>query len=458
MLLFIGGLAWLLGGMFLAIIASVKLHAPGFLAHAAWLTVGRLRPAAMNALIYGFATPVSLGVLMWMLARLGGLRLLYPGPVFVAGLMWNFGVVSGVLGLLAVGSTGFEWLEMPPYTPPLLLIAFLVLAISALMNFSFRREKTGYVSQWYLLAGLFWFVWIYSASSYLLLYHPVRGVLQAVVGAWFTSNLLGLWLTSVGLAIVFYFIPKLLQRPLQNYWLAVFGFWTLAVFGSWTGLAQFAGGPLPRWMVSVSGVANGLMIVPVLAVALNWHWTLVGKYHQFKTDFVLRFVLAGAVSYLAANLLASVVGFQPLAALTQLTLVPVARVQLALHGFVGLTLLGALYYILPRLLQVNWPSMKLVRFHWLASVIGVALMFVALLVGGLIQGGRLLNPDTDFVSVLKSTIPFLGNAALGLCVLLTGQVALGWNLGLMLWQYCQQSSPVTELLEAVDAAEAGGRP
>jgi cytochrome c oxidase cbb3-type subunit I len=456
LLLLLGGAtAWLLLSGVLGILAAIKLHAPGFLAGSAWLTVGRVRPAAMNALVYGFATQASLGVLLWLMARLGGGRLLYAGAVTIAGLLWNLGAGLGVFGILARGPTGFEWLEMPPFAAPLLLLAFVLVAISALLNFAFRRDLATYVTQWYLVAALFWFVWVYSVASYLLLFDPVRGVLQAAVNAWFTGNLLGLWLTSIGLAVVFYFLPQRTGRPLASYWLAVFGFWTLALFGSWNGLITFVGGPLPRWMVSSSVVANGMLVVSVVAVAWNWHLTLARDYSRMKRDWVLRFVLSGAAAYLLASALGALLGLQPVAAITQLTLVPMARTQLLLHGFVGLTLFGAMYDILPRLLQVDWPSPKLIRFHWLASVTGVGLLFVALTIGGLVQGIRLHNPNSEFLSVIKSTVPFLGNASLGLCLLLAAQVAFGWNLALLVWRRCQRQCPLAELWQAVDAPETG---
>lgn len=449
---------WLVVSTALGIIASIKLHAPNFLADSVWLTVGRVRPAAMNAFLYGFAMQAGLGLGLWMMARLGGRRLLYPGAVFVAGLVWNFAVKYGVLGVLIAGPTGFEWLEMPPFAHALLWIAYLLMAVSALLNFALRREPVLYVSQWYLVAALFWFAWVYAAAGYLLLHDPVRGVLQAAVNAWFTGNVLHLWLTPLGLAVIFYFIPKLTGRPLHNYWLAVFGFWTLVFFGGWAGLAAHVGGPLPRWMVSAGVTANGLMVVPLVAVAWNWHATLTGEYGRWKNDWIFRFLLAGAGAYVVSALAGIGLGFKSVAALTQLTLAPAGQLQLTLHGFVGLTLFGAMYYILPRLLGVDWPSQKLIRFHFLTSLIGVLIMFGALTVGGLIQGVRLTYPDPEFLAIIKGTIPFLGNASLGLLVLLAGQVALTWNLGWLLWRYCQRTCPVTEMLEAIETADVGGPP
>src|SRR5438128_3130285 len=96
LLLFVSGMVWLALGLFLALISSIKLHAPGFLAGQAWLTLGRVRPAAMNAILYGFASQTAIGVLLWMMCRLGGVRLLFQTTLCIGTTFWNLGVTLGL--------------------------------------------------------------------------------------------------------------------------------------------------------------------------------------------------------------------------------------------------------------------------------------------------------------------------------------------------------------------------
>ena len=46
MAFFASAVIWLLIGSGLALVASIKMHTPGFLADWAWLTFGRVRPSA----------------------------------------------------------------------------------------------------------------------------------------------------------------------------------------------------------------------------------------------------------------------------------------------------------------------------------------------------------------------------------------------------------------------------
>ena len=57
--LFGGAALWLVIGSVLAMIASIKFHAPDFLADCPWLTYGRVQPAADDALLYGFCIPAG---------------------------------------------------------------------------------------------------------------------------------------------------------------------------------------------------------------------------------------------------------------------------------------------------------------------------------------------------------------------------------------------------------------
>lgn len=436
LLLFTSALVWFVVGMALLFAAAIKLHAPGFLAQIPWLTFGRIRPAAMNAVVYGFACQAALGVMLWMLCRLGGNRLLLPVAAFAGGMVWNLGVTIGVLAVLGGFSTGFEWLEMPASIAVLLLIGYALMGAAAGVTFHFRQQRELYVSQWYLLAALFWFPWIYSAANLLLLVWPTRGTVQAVVNAWFTHNLLGLWLTPIALASIFYFVPKLLRRPLHSWWLAVFGFWTLAFFVNWSGLTPLAGGPVPAWMVSTSIAANVLLVVPLLASAVNWALTAQGAYGKLWEDLTLRYITAGAAAYFAASLGELVLGIREVSAYINFSMAAIAPRYLALLGFVGLSLLGSMYYIVPRLVQQPWP-LRGIRLHFWLTLAGIALVCGSFFAGGLLQSAKMDDATLPFINVVRATVPFIGMATLGWLLLLAGQIIFLLNLLSLVNQYSQ---------------------
>lgn len=420
LLLFLCGACWLLFGSAFALIASIKFHSPGFLADSAWLTYGRVRPVYLTCLVYGFCLQAGLGVALWLLARLGRTPLALPWVVVLSTLLWNAGVKLGILGILAGDSTGFESLELPGYAAWMLLIGYLLIGLSGVLTFHRRRERQVFVSQWFIFAALFWFPWIYSTAELLLVTFPVRGAAQMAIWAYYDANLAGTWLSLVGLAAVFYFIPKLTGHDLHSRYLALLVFWMLILFSGWTGVAHSA--PLPAWMPALSTVATVLMFVPVMAVVLNIHRTVGGKWSSLAANPPLRFVAVGTLAFVFAWLMkiacAMVDGKYPVG----LTWLTAAQAHLNTYGFFCLVMFGAAYAILPWLTQSEFPAPRLVRAHFWMALLGVLLSVGPLTVAGIVEARRMLDPNIAFMSVAKSTLHFLRVSTMGDLLLAFGHL------------------------------------
>ncbi len=451
--LLVMGATWLLPAGVLAMLASIKVHAPGFLAGCAHLTYGRVQPAAWNAFVYGFASQVGLALAVWLTCRLSRAPLAGGRAIIVAALFWNVGVKIGMLSILFGSSTGVETLEFPQAASITMFVAYLIIAAWAGVTFHQRRERAVYVTQWYLLAALFGFPWFYAAANLLAVFAPVRGVLQAAVQAWYAQNLSVLWLGSLGLGSLFYFVPKLTGLPIPSRNLAVFGFWTLVLFGGFGGLQRYSGGPFPSWMLSASVVGGVLMLVPVLAAALNLLPILRRRSEITPAHPALRFLKFAAGSYFLGSLLSVLTSFPSLRLATQFTLATTAVDQLLLQGFAGMALLGGFYFLLPVLAGRELPSPALVRVHFRCAAGGVLLLFVTLGVGGLAHGAAMNDAAVPFINVVKRYLPFVGTASLANLILLAGDVALTINLIWLLARVCRESClpAVKALLQPIPA-------
>ncbi len=412
LMLFGGSIFWLLVGTLFALLASLKLHNPEYFANYSFLTFGRVRPAHLNAVIYGFASEAAIGVTFWLMCRLCRTPLMFGWIINLAGVFWNLGVAIGVGAILAGESTGIEWLEIPPYATPILFASYALIAVWGIITFRYRREKHLYVSQWYLLAALFWFPWIYSAAQILLVLDPVRGTVQAAVNWWFAHNVLGLWFTPIGLASIYYFIPKVLGKPVYNYSLSVLGFWSLALFYNWNGMHHLVGGPMPAWLITVSIVASVMMMVPVITVGINHHLTMYGGFRRLKDSPVLRFMVFGGMSYTLTSLHGIALALRSVSEVTHFTHSTIAHSHQGMYAFFTMVMFGSVYYIMPRVLQVEWPSAHLIKVHFWCVSIGILLYVFPLIVGGTLQGMAMNNPDVPFVdgskpSVVSLTVPYL---------------------------------------------------
>jgi cytochrome c oxidase cbb3-type subunit 1 len=326
---------------------------------------------------------------------------------------------------------------MPAYATPLLFMAYALVGGWAIMTFRFRKSEHIYVSQWYILAALFWFPWLYSVAQIMLIFAPARGTVQALVNWWFGHNVLGLWFTPIGLGSVYYFLPKVLGKPIHSYYLSVLGFWSLAIFYNWAGVHHLIGGPVPAWVLSAGIVASLMMVIPVIVTGVNHHLTMVGSFHALKYSPTLRFIVFGAVSYTLASLQGSAMAIRSVNEVTHFTQFTIGHSHLGMYSFFTMVMFGAIYYMMPRLLEKEWPSAALISVHFWSVAIGVTVYVVALTIGGLRQGIELNLPLKDgsvvpFIDVVKHTIPYLFTRSVAGVLMTIGHLAFAVSFFWML--------------------------
>jgi len=411
---------WLLVGTILGLVTALKFNAPGFLDAWSFTTFGRVRPAHLTSVIYGWASMAGIGTIIWLMARLCHTRLKNGSLLIIAGCIWNLGLTLGILGIFAGHGTSIEWLELPGYSTPLLFIAYSFIGLWTLLMFINRRPGHVYVTQWYLLAAVLWFPWVYGTAQILLVAHPVQGVVQAAVNWWFAHNIIGLWFTTIGVGTVYYMIPKVLGKPIHSYYLSIIGFWTLAFFYSWNGIHHLIYGPLPAWLQTASIVASVMMIIPVTTVAINHHLTMKGSFGALRYSPTLRFIVFGAMCYTLVSLQGISMAFRTINKASHFTHLTVAHAHLGLYAFFTMVMFGAMYYIVPRLVNWEWPCAKLIKIHFWTTAIGILLMFGALTIAGIQQGIHMNLRTTDFNVIMNSTKPWLWMRSLSGALMMVG--------------------------------------
>lgn len=428
------GVAWLLFGAVLAALASIQLYHPAFMEGCAWVTYGRLRPAAVNALTYGFALQTAFTLSLWLIARLGRVTLTAPLGLTIAGKFWNIAVTVGVLGILAGDATGFDLLEFPRYAALPLLASYACLAAWALVTLHRRTERDLYVSLWFVLAALLWFPWILTTAQSLLLCWQVPGVMQAIVAGWFANNLLQIVLPGFALAVLFYFVPKTVNRPLANPGLARTGFWLLLLIGGWGGLSQLAA--VPAWIPAVSGAANVLVIVPVIALLVSLSQTADGKISEaWKASAPFRFLLISALLLLGVTLRTAVFSGH----WTQFTFFAAARTDIVMLGVFGLAALGALHYLVPRLTTGadEMPSEALADLTFWAAVLGVLAVGMGFTFAGLKQAAVGASANDKFLEfAVTGTASHLKLVTVGYGALAVAALAFLANFALAVRRCC----------------------
>jgi cytochrome c oxidase cbb3-type subunit 1 len=422
LLLLVAGVAWLVVSGFLALIASIQLHSPHFLADCSWFTVGRTQALRDTAFIYGWGANAGLAIALWILGRLGGYPLRGLNWAVVGTCFWNLGIAAGMAGIATGDMTGFSFLQLPRYVLPLLVVAYAAIGLSGVLAWSGRRSDGMYASQWYAVAALFLFPWMLCAAQAVLLWWPVRGTVQAVAANWYGQAVWTLWLAPIALAAAYYIVPKVVGKVLPSYESAPLGFWTLIFVGSWTGGRHLIGGPVPAWIPTMAVVSASLLVFHYLVLILNFRVA-------FQTaGNAIRFLRVGLLAYMLAGVAELLTSFRGVAVSTQFTFISTAIEQLGLYGGVSMMFFGAIYYMVPRLTGNAWASAGLLGGHRILAVSGVGLSIVALTYAGFTQGAGLLDEKTSFATIFGHIrMTLLVNTAAQL-LLVTGNVLLLVNL------------------------------
>jgi cytochrome c oxidase cbb3-type subunit 1 len=417
-------IVWLLLGSLWGDLASFKLHWPDFLSGAGWLTFGRVRTAHLNSVVYGWASLAMIGTALWMIPRLVHQELRWPRVVEAGIWIWNVGLVIGIGGILLGFNDGLEWLEMNRYfADPLLVIGGGMIGVALLATLAARKVSHLYVSVWYIMGAFVWFPILFLLGN-----APWwSGVESAGVNWFYGHNAIGLWLSAISLGAIYYFIPKVLGQPIYSYHLSLLGFWTLAFFYALNGMHHLIGGPLPTWMVTTSIVASVLMIIPVLSLAINHHMSMVGRFGALRYSPTLRFVVLGAIAYTAVSLQGMFTALREVSRITHFTHWTVAHSHVGLYLFVSFVMFGSMYYIMPRLVEHEWPSARLIRWHFWLVLIGIAIYVVGLTIFGVLQGLALLDPQVPFERSVTASLPGLYLRSLGGVLITAGHFVFAYH-------------------------------
>ncbi len=438
-------LIWLLAGSALAIAASLKLHWPDFLGESSWLTFGRVRPAHLNTMVYGWVSTASIGIGLWLMSRLTRVPLSKSLRLWAGVISWNIGITVGTFGILRGDSTSIEWLEFPHYATPFLLLAFALFMVEIIRMMSRRPPGHVYISQWYILAAFCWFPLMYATAVILLVWFPVQAPAMPPINWWFAHNALGLWFTPISLATAYYLIPKVIGKPIHSYYLSMVGFWSLAFFYAWNGMHHLIGGPFPAWLISASIAASIMMLIPVITVAINHHMTMKGSFHMLRWSPTLRFIVFASMSYTLVSLQGSTAAIRPLNQITHFTHYTIGHAHLGMYAFVTMMLFGAIYYMMPRMMAREWPSALMIKSHFWLCVLGIILMTFSLTVGGWIQGWEMNRAEKSFMEILQITIPYLKARSLSGGILTLAHLIFATSFILMLIGWCPREGKPTLL-------------
>ena len=401
---------------------AIKFFFPQFMGEAAWDTFGRIRPSHVNGVLFGFVSSGLIGTMLWITPRLCARPLRFPGLAKLAAFLWNGAIIVGIIWIMLGGSQGREYAELPWAIDVAVMVTLIILAIVIYATILARKEKKLYVTLWYYLGTMLWFPIVYFIGN--VMWQPPVGALNGTVDAIFNwyygHNVLGLWFTTLGIPAWYYFVPKLINRPLYSHLLSLIAFFSIAFFYTGVGGHHLLQSPIPEWLKTIAVVMTVLMMVPVLAFFTNIGLTMRGSWHKLVGNPPLQFIFAGFIMYFLGSAQGTLQGLRDTNAFLHFSQWPVGHAHINLLGGFGFLAVGAAFWIVPRITGFKIYSQGLMRFSWWLAFISFLSFFAAMSVVGLQQNGNWWGHINVVETLPTLRVGFIWRAVSGGLVALAG--------------------------------------
>lgn len=410
---------WFLVGTTLGLLMSHELSLPDLFAGIPQLTFSRLRPAHVNTVLFGFLSTGYFGGWYFIAPRLCKTPLASNREANILLAVWNFAVLVGLIALVNGDTQGREYAEYPWYVDWMVEAALIWNLTIFGRTLAARREPKLYVSLWYIGGTMVWIAIIYFIGS--VMWHPFTTVdasgqvqrtgafvgLDDAVWNWFYGhNVLGLYFTTGGIALMYYLVPKLSRRPIYSHSLSLIGFWALAVFYAPTGQHHLLQAPIPNWLKMYAIIGSVALIVPVFSQTTNIFMTVRGAWGLVIENIPLRFILTGSFNYMAVSLQGSIQSLMSVNRYIHFTQWTVGHSHLALLGAFGFVVCGTILYMVPQIVRKPLWSRNLADAQYWLMLIGIIGFFWSLTIAGLAQGAAWVTLGEQVVKSFTVVKPY----------------------------------------------------
>ncbi|WP_026690594.1 cbb3-type cytochrome c oxidase subunit I [Alteribacter aurantiacus] len=429
---FYSSLFWLGAGLTYGLILSLKFIWPNFLAYGPLqiiLQYGRIRPIHTNIVLFGWLTMANVGALFYIIPKLCRNRLSFPRLAYGSAFIWNAVVFAGTVVLTLGYTTTTEYAEWPLWIDIIVVLMFGAIAFICFATIANRNEKQLYVSLWYFMGSLIWLIGLYIIGN--LPYKMLSGVPQFLIFWFYGHNVIGLWFTTVGVGILYYLLPLLTKNPLYSHKLSLIGFWTIATFYVWNGPHHLQNGPIPLWLMKAGVIPSVMLIIPVWSVLANVFGTLKGKWHAVPHNVPLMFVVVGSIFYLITCLQGPFHSLQGPSSVIKFSDWVPGHAHLPLFGAFSFIAFAMMYYAIPKIIDHDIHSKKLMGAHFWFSVVGMFLFAFSTWTAGVLEGLAWIEGaqyGMQFVEMLVGMRPLFIIRAIAGALMLVGQMIFVVNL------------------------------
>ena len=432
---------WGIIGMVVGLIAATQLFAPSANLGNQYTTFGRIRPLHTNAVVFAFVgNAIFMGV-YYSLQRLCKARMFSDLLSKIHFWGWQLIIVAAVATLPLGMTTSKEYAELEWPIDIAITVVWVVFGYNMFGTIIKRRERHLYVAIWFYIATFVTIAVLHIVNSLaipvsLFKSYPVyAGVQDALVQWWYGHNAVAFFLTTPYLGMMYYFLPKMANRPVYSYRLSILHFWSLIFLYIWAGPHHLLYTSLPDWAQSLGVVFSIMLIAPSWGGMINGLLTLRGAWDKVREDTILKFMVVGLTAYGMATFEGPLLSLKNVNAIAHFTDWIVAHVHVGALGWNGFLTFAILYWLLPRMYHTPLYSKKLLNWHFWLGTLGILFYAVPMYISGFTQGmmWKEFTPEStlrysNFLETTLQLLPMHRMRAIGGALYLVGAILMGYNL------------------------------
>jgi cytochrome c oxidase cbb3-type subunit I/II len=432
---------WGIIGMLVGLIIAIQLYRPEMNMHNQYTTFGRVRPLHTNAVIFAFVGNAIFMGIYYSLQRLMKARMFSDALSKIHFWGWQLIIVSAVITLPLGLTTSHEYAELEWPIDILITIVWVVFGVNMFGTIIKRRERHIYVAVWFYIATFVTVAVLHIVNSielpvgFFKSYMVYAGVQDALVQWWYGHNAVAFFLTTPYLGMMYYFLPKIANRPIYSYKLSILHFWALIFIYIWAGPHHLLYTTLPGWAQSLGVAFSIMLLAPSWGGMINGLLTLRGAWDKVRDDVILKFMVVGLTAYGMATFEGPMLSLKQVNAIGHFTDWIIAHVHVGALGWNGFLTFAILYWLVPRIYKTELYSKKLASFHFWIGTLGILFYAIPMYWAGFTQGLMLkeFTPEgiLKYPSFLETTmriLPMHVMRSVGGALYLTGVFVMAYNL------------------------------
>jgi cytochrome c oxidase cbb3-type subunit I/II len=234
---------------------------------------------------------------------------------------------------------------------------------------------------------------------------------------------------------MYYFVPKVANRPVYSYRLSIIHFWSLIFIYIWAGPHHLLYSALPNWAQNLGVAFSVMLIAPSWGGMINGLLTLRGAWDKVREEPVLKFFVVAITGYGMATFEGPMLSLKNVNAIAHYTDWIVAHVHVGALAWNGFMSFGIIYWLIPRMTKSDLFSKKLANFHFWIGTLGIIIYTIPLYVAGFQQASmwKQFNPDGtlvygNFLETVTAIMPMYWMRAIGGSLYLIGMLTLVYNI------------------------------